>query len=241
MMQLDGETERRLEQSEPAEIVAWALARFADRRLVLTTAFGMEGCALIDMVARHGVPVRVVWVDTAFLFPETHRLRHRMEARYPHLRFERRSPALTPEEQAARHGPELWSRDRDACCRIRKVDPVGEVLAAADVWLTGLTRSQAPSREGLRVVEWDPRYEVVKVSPLAAWSRERVWNYVREHEVPFNELHARGYPSVGCTHCTRPVPDAPLGTYSRAGRWPGSHKLECGLHLDTREHLLRST
>ena len=223
------------QDAAPHEVIAWALERFDHRKLVLTTAFGLEGCALIDMVARPGRDVRVVWVDTMFLFPETYRLRERLEARYPHLRFERRGAAITPEEQEVHHGPELWRRDPDACCRLRKVDPLREVLAEADAWMTGITRSQSPARARAGVVEWAHDYGVLKVSPLATWDRPRVWEYVQANEVPYNELHERGYPTLGCTHCTLPVAGATPATYSRAGRWVGTEKTECGLHPVTRE------
>jgi phosphoadenosine phosphosulfate reductase len=216
-------------------VIAWALGRAEERKLVLTTAFGLEGCALVDLVARHGRELRVVWVDTMFLFPETYRLRDRLAERYPHLRFERRGTAVTPEEQEARHGPELWRRDPDACCRLRKVDPLRQVLADVDVWMTGITRSQSPTRAHARVVEWEARYEVLKVNPLASWDRPRVWEYILSHGVPYNELHEHGYPTLGCTHCTAPVAGASITTYSRAGRWAGLEKTECGLHPVTRE------
>jgi phosphoadenosine phosphosulfate reductase len=218
------------EDAEPEDIVGWALDRFEAKRLVLTTSFGMEGCALIDMVARQRRPVRVASIDTGFLFPETHALRDRMAARYPHLRFERKVPGLSPEEQDRRHGPALWERDPDGCCRIRKVEPMRELLADADVWLTAVTRSQSDARADLRAVEWNRKFQVLKVSPLCRWDRQRVWEYVRSRNVPYNELHERGYPTLGCVQCTRPVTGTALGEYSRAGRWVGRDKMECGLH-----------
>jgi phosphoadenosine phosphosulfate reductase len=218
------------EDSPPERIVAWLLQRFAGRRVVLTTGFGMEGCALIDMIARHGVSLPVLYLDTGFLFPETHRLRDRLAARYPHLRFEGRAPSLTPEAQEARYGPELWAREPDTCCSLRKVEPMRAALADVDVWVTGLMRSQSPSRAGLRVVEWDWQYQLLKVNPLASWDRARVWAYVQQHAVPYNELHDRGYPTLGCTHCTLPVAGNITGEYTREGRWRGRSKLECGLH-----------
>ena len=218
------------ETSSPEEIVAWALRRFADRELVLSTSFGMEGCALIDMVARHHLPVRVIWLDTMFLFEETYALRDRIVARYPHLRFENRGTTLTPEAQAERYGPELWRRDPHRCCALRKVEPMKAALAGVDVWLTGIMRSQSPQRSALRVVEWDWGFGLLKVSPLAAWDRARVWDYVRAHDVPYNELHDRGYPTLGCTHCTLPVSGNVTGEYTREGRWQGRSKVECGLH-----------
>lgn len=218
------------EDSPPERVVGWMLQRFAGRRVVVTTGFGMEGCALIDMIARHGVPLPVLYLDTGFLFPETLRLRDRLAARYPHLSFERRSTSLSPEAQEARYGPELWAREPDACCTLRKVEPMQEALAEVDVWVTGLMRSQAPSRAGLRVVEWDWHYQLLKVSPLATWDRAKVWAYVQQHDVPYNELHDRGYPTLGCTHCTLPVAGNTTGEYTREGRWRGRTKLECGLH-----------
>jgi phosphoadenosine phosphosulfate reductase len=218
------------EDVEPETIVRWTLERFAGRRIVLTTSFGMEGCALVDMVARHGQPIPVVYLDTMFLFPETHALRDRMEQRYPHLRFENRGTQLTPREQEKRYGAELWRRNPDACCRIRKVEPMRQVLAEADVWMTGLMRSQSAGRAGLRAVEWDTRHRVRKVNPLAGWDRARVWEYVRRHDVPYNELHERGYPSIGCVQCTAAVTGTGPADYTRAGRWSGTSKNECGLH-----------
>src|SRR5688572_12045830 len=138
------------EDSPPERVVEWLLRRFADRRMVVTTGFGMEGCALLDMIARHGGTVAVLYLDTGFLFPETLRLRDRLAERYPALRFERRAPALTPEAQEISYGPELWTREPDTCCSLRKVEPMREALDGVDVWVTGLMRSQSPSREGLR-------------------------------------------------------------------------------------------
>jgi phosphoadenosine phosphosulfate reductase len=218
------------EDSEPEQIVAWMLKRFTGRRLVMTTAFGMEGCALIDMIARHGGTVPVLYLDTGFLFPETLRLRDRLAERYPRLSFENRGTSLSPEAQEAMYGPELWARDPDTCCNLRKVEPMRHALGDVDVWVTGLMRSQSPSRAGLKVVEWDWQYQLLKLHPLAGWDRARVWEYVQQHGVPYNALHDRGYPTLGCTHCTLPVAGSTTGEYSREGRWRGLEKNECGLH-----------
>ena len=216
------------EESDPAEILAWAFRRFAGRKLVLTTSFGMEGCALIDMVARHPVEIPVIYLDTMFLFPETYALRDRMVARYPRLRFENRGTTLTAEAQAQHFGPELWRRDPNRCCAIRKVEPMRRALAGADVWITGLMRSQGSDRSTLRAVEWDGAYELIKVSPLAGWDRRRVWDYVRAHDVPYNELHERGYPTVGCTHCTRRCRARPRATTRAAAAGPAPTRPSAG-------------
>jgi phosphoadenosine phosphosulfate reductase len=218
------------DEAEPQAIIAWMLERFADRRLALTTSFGMEGCALIDMVAEHERPIPVIYLDTMFLFPETYALRDRMVERYPLLRFENRGTSLTPHAQAERYGPELWRRDPDECCRLRKVEPMRRALEDVDVWVTGLMRSQSAGRSRIQALEWDPRYEVIKINPLARWDRRRVWAYIQEHDVPYNALHERGYPTIGCTHCTIAVRGSAPGDYTRAGRWSGTDKSECGLH-----------
>lgn len=216
--------------SSTEELVAWSLDRFADRKMVISTSFGMEGCALIDMYARHGRPVTVIYLDTMFFFPETYALRDEMVRRYPNVTFENRGTTMTPQQQEALYGPALWSTNPTLCCQIRKVDPMAEALRNVDVWVTGLMRSQSATRANIQVIEWDWKYQVLKFNPLATWTRERVWDYVCRHKVPFNPLHLQGYPTVGCTHCTRPVAGSKPGEYSRAGRWADFEKTECGLH-----------
>ena len=218
------------EGSAPGELIDWMLARFADRRMLATTALGMEGCALIDMIARHAAHFTVAYIDTGFLFPETLELRDRLAERYPHVDFVAHYPAPTPEQQAAKHGDRLWKRDPDACCRMRKVIPMAGVLEGIDVWVTGLRRTQSSTRAGLKAVEWNWQYEVLKINPLANLERKDVWEYVQAHDVPYNVLHEQGYPSVGCTHCTAPVSGSDMTSYTRDGRWNGREKTECGLH-----------
>ncbi len=220
------------EDSPTEQLIAWSVERFADRKMVISTSFGMEGCALIDMFARLKKPLCVVYLDTMFLFRETYELRDRMIERYPHLQFINRGTALTPQQQEAIYGPELWKRDPDLCCKIRKLDPMYEVMKQVDVWVTALRRDQSRDRANLRILEWDWKYQVLKFNPFANWSRKRIWEYVQANNVPYNKLHEQGYPTIGCTHCTAPVPGSTIGEYSRAGRWTGTQKSECGLHGD---------
>jgi phosphoadenosine phosphosulfate reductase len=226
-----GPVTQRIDESTPTEeFIAWTLDRFRDRRMVITTSFGMEGCALIDMYAKQGTALTVVYLDTMFFFPETYALRDKMVRRYPLVTFINRGTSLTPAAQETRYGPRLWSRDPDLCCRLRRVEPLQHALSGTDVWITAITRSQSSARSDIPLVSWDWRYQILKVCPLAGWDRHRIWEYVQRHKVPYNELHERGYPSIGCTHCTVPVPGASPGEYSRAGRWAGTDKTECGLH-----------
>ncbi|MEK6676288.1 MAG: phosphoadenylyl-sulfate reductase [Planctomycetota bacterium] len=218
------------EETPTEKFIAWSLERFGDQNMVMSTSFGMEGCALIDMYAAHGKPLTVTYLDTMFFFPETYALRDQMIDRYPHLTFVNRGTSFTPEQQAGEYGDELWKRDPDQCCKIRKVDPMFDAMADVDVWITGLMRSQSRTRANIQLIEWDYKYQVLKLNPLCTWERGRIWEYIRANQVPYNPLHEQGYPTVGCTHCTKPVVGSRLGEYSRDGRWAETGKTECGLH-----------
>ena len=220
---------RDLEGRPPGDIVAWAAEHFAGR-VTFATGFGVEGCALIDMIARRGLAVDVFTLDTGLLFFETRDLWERLQARYG-VTIRAVRPEETVNEQAARWGPALWERDPDRCCQLRKVEPLGAALRGFDAWLSAARRDQTPDRARIPVVGRDPRFCLVKVSPLAAWSSADVWDYVRAHDVPTNALHERGYPSIGCWPCTTP---AEKGEDARAGRWRGRDKTECGLHVQIR-------
>jgi phosphoadenosine phosphosulfate reductase len=123
----------------------------------------------------------------------------------------------------------LWETDPDRCCHIRKVEPLERALAPYDAWITGIRREQALTRAGAQKIEWSERYGVWKVQPIVDWDAKRVQAYIHVNEIPYNPLHDRGYPSIGCIPCTRPVG---AGEDERAGRWAGSNKLECGLHIN---------
>ena len=221
----------QIDEDAPTEkLIEWTLEQYADQRMALTTGFGMEGCALIDLYAAHEQPLDVIYLDTGFFFPETHHLIDELKVRYSHLNFINRGTSLTPEQQAAQHGDQLWKTNPDLCCKLRKVDPMRDALDDVDVWVTALRRGQGPSRADLHVAEWNDKYKVIKISPLAEWSRQEVRNHVKANGVPYNELHDRGYPSVGCTHCTQAVAGVSSEDYSREGRWAGTEKTECGLH-----------
>src|SRR5262249_46335674 len=127
-------------------------------------------------------------------------------------------------------GDELWKRDPDACCRMRKVEPLDRAMKGVDVWFAALRRSQSATRMELKVVDWDWQYQLVKICPFVTWTRRDVYDYVKLRDLPYNELHDRNYPTIGCTHCTRPVEGTAAWDYSREGRWANSGKTECGLH-----------
>jgi phosphoadenosine phosphosulfate reductase len=214
-----------LEDASPQETIRWAFDEFGEG-LAIATGFGAEGVALIDMVVRINPSPKIFFLDTGFLFPETYELRRRIEDRY-RIEIQAFQTAITPKVQEQVYGPNLWSRDPDLCCRIRKLEPLKQALKGRTAWMTAIRRDQTAARACARAVEWDHRWQLVKVNPLVRWTKRQVWDYITKWDVPYNPLHDLGYPSIGCTHCTRPVRN---GEDERAGRWPGHPKTECGLH-----------
>jgi len=208
------------------EALEWASEKFPYNDVAIASSLGMEDMVLIDMASRLKKPIPVFTLDTDFLFPETYQLIETVEKKYG-LVVERLRPELTPEEQTHVHGEALWGRQPDQCCHIRKVEPLTKKLSGLSAWVTGIRRKQSPSRAGTRKVEWDAKFNLIKVNPLAEWSTRDVWEYLQKHNVPYNPLHDKNYPSIGCTHCTRPIQP---GQPERAGRWSGFTKTECGLH-----------
>jgi phosphoadenosine phosphosulfate reductase len=213
------------EAASPEAVLRWAVEEFAPD-VALATGFGAEGCVLVAMLSVISPGTRIFYLDTDLLFPETYALRDHLEARYG-VHFERRGTSLSVGDQAAQYGERLWEREPDLCCRLRKVEPLREMLNGMRAWVTAIRRDQSPTRTHIDLVEWDRTFGLVKINPLAAWSTRDVWNYIAKHDVPYNTLHDQGYPSIGCVPCTTPVQ---IGETSRAGRWRGTGKSECGIH-----------
>jgi phosphoadenosine phosphosulfate reductase len=212
-----------LEGRPPAEILAAAAARHPGR-LALACSFGAEDCLLVDVIGRAGLLIDVFTLDTGYLFPETYALWKELEARYRLVIRAERSALPAPDPAL----PPPWETDPDACCEARKVLPLRAALARYGGWVTGIRRDQTPERAGAKVIEWDGRFGLEKVNPLAAWTSDQVWAELKRADIPVNPLHARGYLSIGCAPCTSPVQP---GEDPRAGRWRGKAKTECGLHL----------
>lgn len=216
------------ESQQPQDVLKEAIKRFAPK-IVVACSFGAEDVVLVDMVHRIDPSIPLFYLDTDFLFPETYATRDRIVQQYalkPAQVIQVQS-LLTPDQQAAQHGPALWSTEPDRCCQLRKVEPLTRVLKGYDAWITGIRRDQSPTRANAGLLEWDGKFQLVKVNPLARWTWSDVWTYIKVYEVPYNPLHDQNYPSIGCTHCTAPV--AP-GEDPRAGRWKTFTKTECGLH-----------
>jgi phosphoadenosine phosphosulfate reductase len=196
---IDQATDAALNDATPQEILAWAAERYGKDITMACSFGGPTGMVLVDMVSKLGLDE-----------PIAYRARWSIEA------------------QAAEFGPRLWETNPDLCCALRKVEPNGRALEGKQAWITGLRRDQSSTRTETNAVEWDAKFGLVKVNPLVNWSEAQVWDYIRENDVPYNDLHDGGFPSIGCTNCTRAIL---AGEDSRAGRWSGSDKIECGIHV----------
>jgi len=213
-----------LESASPEAILEWAVATFPN--ITFACSFGAEDVVLVDMLQRISPKTDIFYLDTDFHFPETYATRDRLVERY-NLEFVRAIPRLTPVEQAEQYGEELWRTAPNECCNIRKVEPLTEILGKYDAWITGIRRDQAPTRANAKKIEYDYKFGLIKFNPIAHWTSEDVWNYIRANDVIYNPLHDQHYPSIGCSYCTRQVMP---GEDPRAGRWSGHEKTECGLH-----------
>lgn len=215
-----------LEGKAPQEAIKWAVDNFERGELSLACSFGAEDVALVDMMTKIKPDARVFYLDTGLLFKETIEVMDRIIERYG-ITPEKYGPKMTLEEMAKEYGPELWKKEPDKCCDIRKMAPLAEALSSLRCWITGIRRDQAPTRANAPVVSWDAKFKLVKVNPLVRLTSKDVWDYIIANKVPYNTLHDKNFPSIGCEPCTRPVMP---GEDPRAGRWAGFQKTECGLH-----------
>lgn len=226
-----------LEAATPQEILRWAVQTYG-QKLTMATAFGAEGCVLLDMLAKvrdeTGFFPDVFNLDTGYQFGQTLALKTQIEHKYgiqiravqPHegiLAAEAKSKGET--------GGPLYKSDPNECCYWRKVAPLAGAVEGFEAWITAIRRDQTPERAGAAIVGPDKQFPLVKINPLANWSREKVWAYIKEQGVPYNPLHDQGFPSIGCWPCTKPVV---AGQDDRAGRWAGTEKTECGIHVTRR-------
>jgi phosphoadenosine phosphosulfate reductase len=210
---------RQFQDAPPRAILEWAWARFPNR-LAVTVSFGGGGLILAHLVSQIDRAIPVIFLDTGLHFPETYAFKTQFAERY----------GLTVLELHPRTDPgPLYERDPDACCHIRKVEPMHRALRDYDAWVSAIRRDQSATRRRVDVlaVQHIDERAVLAVHPLAHWTRKDVWRYLHEHDVPYHPLLDQGYSSIGCWPCTRPTS---AGEDERAGRWSGSAKTECGLH-----------
>jgi phosphoadenosine phosphosulfate reductase len=215
-----------LEKEDPIEVIRWASDRFGER-LTMATAFGPEGCLILHWLSSVAPTTFVFNLETGYQFKETLELRDRIRDRYG-ITVSYESPETTVEEYEGKHGGPLYRTNPATCCGDRKIVVIERVLSNFDAWMSGIRRDQSPDRANAPIVGWDKKFGVVKISPLANWTKSQVWDKILQEDVPYNPLHDKGYVSIGCWPCTRAITD---GEDERAGRWSGSEKTECGLHI----------
>jgi phosphoadenosine phosphosulfate reductase len=232
MLQLTPELQAELDRqsvvhdnSTPQEILRWTVARFAPK-FTMATAFGPEGMVILHMLAEIAPETPVFNLDTGYQFPETLALRDRVKQRYG-IEVELKKPELTVEDYEKLHGGPLYVRNPNQCCADRKLAVNMKAVQGFHAWASAIRRDQSPDRAKAPIVGWDKKFGLVKVSPLANWTKQDVWNLITKHDIPYNPLHDQGYTSIGCWPCTRAVL---FGEDERAGRWSGTGKTECGLH-----------
>ena len=224
------EETKRLECLSLDELLCWCWNYFGDKAAI-GTSFQGSGLVIIDHALRNGCNFPIFTIDTGLLFPETLELKKKLEDFWD-VKIQSVHPEQTIEEQKKTMGPELWKTNPDSCCQMRKVLPLQSKLSSLDVWITGLRRGQSDQRKSTKVLEmyeFDKLREsyIFKLNPMVNWSRERVWSYIKDHNIPYNTLHDKGYRSIGCWPCTKAISD---GQDERAGRWEGFNKTECGIH-----------
>ena len=219
---------RELEGATPQEILREAVRRYHPH-LLMATAFGAEGCCVIHMLAEIEPAVTFINLETGYQFPETLDLRERIRERYG-IAVEYIRPELAVAEYETEHGGPLHGLRPDQCCHDRKILPLRRALERFKplAWISAIRKDQTTERGLADVLQWDAKFNLVKVNPLLNWTKRDVWSFIVKHDVPYNPLHDQGYPSIGCWPCTRAVQ---AGEDDRAGRWAGKVKKECGLHV----------
>jgi phosphoadenosine phosphosulfate reductase len=215
----------KLEGADPREIIAWAVEHYQPK-LGMATAFGPEGCVIIHMLAKIDPKTYVFNLDTGYQFAETLALRDRIAQRYG-IEVELRRAAQTVAEYEAANGGPVYKSNPDKCCADRKLSVLRQASTELNAWMSGIRRDQSSDRARASIVGWDRKFGLVKVSPLANWTKAQVWKLITDENIPYNPLHDQGFTNIGCFPCTRAVA---LGEDERAGRWSGTGKTECGLH-----------
>ena len=208
------------------DILKWAYHEYQDQ-IVYACSFGAEGIVLIDLINKVNKKAEIIFLDTGLHFPETYDLIEKVKNRYPSLKITMVKPKSSLAEQEKWYGDELWRYNPNLCCHMRKVAPLKEALTDEKAWISGLRREQSPTRGNTQYINKDEKFHKIKICPLIHWTWVDIMNYIYLNNLPFNPLHEKGYPSIGCAPCTQPAPE---NEDPRSGRWTGHSKSECGLH-----------
>jgi phosphoadenosine phosphosulfate reductase len=231
MKELVNEYNRILKGATPKEVLSFFTAKY-QKKISFSTSLGAEDQVLTDMICSIDPFVNIFTLDTGRLFQETFDLMHITEKKYG-IKIQVYFPdARRVEEMVNRKGINLFYEsveNRKLCCNIRKIEPLQRALAGVNVWITGLRREQSVTRKDMELVEWDEVYGIIKLAPLIDWTESQVWEYLKGNKIPYNELHDKGFPSIGCLPCTRAIT---YGESLRSGRWWWElpENKECGLH-----------
>lgn len=216
---------RELQFASPRTILQWGYSIYGED-LVVATGFGTSGVVLMHILSEMERPAKMFYLDTDLLFPETYELKKQLEEQLG-IQFTRVHSGMSVEQQSNGYADKLWEEAPNTCCYIRKVVPLRKFLQDKSAWVTGVRRDQSITRAATQIVEWDSTNQLLKLNPLAFWKSEDIWSYIKLNELPYNVLHDKGYPSIGCMPCTKAVKP---GEDERAGRWEGNSKVECGIH-----------
>lgn len=221
------EFDEKSETKGALEVLEWAYDHYGEK-IVYSCSFGIEGSVLVDLIYKINPKATVVFLDTGLHFQETYETIDKARERYPELNIVMQRPELTLQRQSEQYGEELWKKDPNLCCHLRKIVPLKSVLEPVEAWISGLRREQSETRKHTNYINLDKKFGKIKICPLIHWTWKEIWRYAYNEELPYHPLHDQGYPSIGCQPCTSPVFDL---EDLRAGRWKGTGKTECGLHL----------
>ncbi len=210
------------------DILKWAYQEYQNN-IVYACSFGAEGIVLIDLIHKVNKEATIIFLDTDLHFTETYDLIDRIKAKYPTLNIKMIKPKITLEKQTEKYGEKLWEKNPNLCCQLRKVVPLQEALSGTKAWISGLRREQSPLRSHTQYINKDEKFKNIKICPLIHWKWDEILSYIELNQLPYNPLHDKGYPSIGCEPCTQPVSN---DSDQRSGRWAGQTKSECGLHLN---------
>lgn len=223
-------------QPDYLDILKWAFSEYGNE-ILYSCSFGAEGIVLIDLINKVNKTATIIFLDTGLHFPETYKLIEQVKERYPSLQIKMIKPKVSLEEQRKWYGEDLWKHNPNLCCHMRKVVPMKEALIDVKAWISGLRREQSSSRAKTQYINIDEKFHKIKICPLIHWTWDDIMTYIQLNNLPYNPLHDQGYPSIGCAPCTNPVSNT---DDSRAGRWKGQNKTECGLHHH-RDHLIKTS
>lgn len=214
-------------QPDFLDVLKWAFREYGDE-IVYACSFGAEGIVLTDLISKVNKQAKIIFLDTGLHFPEAYELIERVKNRYPALQITLIKPKISLTEQEKWYGEELWKVNPNLCCHMRKVIPLKEALNDVKAWISGLRREQSPSRSQTQYINKDEKFHNIKICPIIHWTWDDIMTYIHMNQLPYNPLHDKGYPSIGCAPCTQPVAE---NGDTRSGRWAGHSKTECGLHL----------